>query len=130
MPGVHQARLFPASIWCPLGGGGTRESGRRTMRKRTVARSIGQVIATLCDGGGQLDRRRASIMQILKRSGERARFLGRFSGMHRALDGWMLARAPTSPAQALHGSGPRHNIPPYFCMTCSFEKLGLFVDQN
>ena len=25
-----------------------------------------------------------------------------FSGMHRALDGWMLARAPASPAQGLH----------------------------
>ena len=27
---------------------------------------------------------------------------GAFSRMHRALDGWMLARAPTSPAQGLH----------------------------
>ena len=25
-----------------------------------------------------------------------------FSRMHRALDGWMLARAPASPAQGLH----------------------------
>ena len=25
------------------------------------------------------------------RSGDRARFVGRFSGMHRALDGWMMA---------------------------------------
>ena len=29
-----------------------------------------------------------------------------FSGMHRALDGWMLARAPASPAQGLHHHGP------------------------
>ena len=27
---------------------------------------------------------------------------GAFSGMHRALDGWMLARAPAPPAQGLH----------------------------
>ncbi|CAN0464625.1 unnamed protein product, partial [Ascophyllum nodosum] len=28
------------------------------------------------------------------RSGERARFVGLFARMHRAFDGWMLARAP------------------------------------
>ena len=27
---------------------------------------------------------------------------GTFSRMHRALDGWMLARAPASPVQGLH----------------------------
>ena len=30
---------------------------------------------------------------------------GAFSRMHRALDGWMLARAPTLPAQRLHHHG-------------------------
>ena len=34
---------------------------------------------------------------------------GAFSRMHRALDGWMLARAPASPAQVL-----RHQRPRYF----------------
>ena len=52
-----------------------------------------------------------------------------FSGMHRALDGRMLARAPASPAQGLHHHGPRYFIFPYFCMTYGLEKLGL-VDQN
>ena len=33
---------------------------------------------------------------------------GAFSRMHRALDGWMLARAPASPAQRLHHHGPRY----------------------
>ena len=33
---------------------------------------------------------------------------GAFSGMHRALDGWMLARAPAPPAQGLHHHGPRY----------------------
>ena len=31
---------------------------------------------------------------------------GAFSGVHRALGGWMLARAPASPAQGLHQHGP------------------------
>ena len=34
---------------------------------------------------------------------------GAFSRMHRALDGWMLARAPASPAQSLHHHGPRYS---------------------
>ena len=54
---------------------------------------------------------------------------GDFSGMHRALDGWMLARAPASPAQGLHHHGPRCFIFSYFCTMCGLEKLGL-VDQN
>ena len=33
------------------------------------------------------------------RSCEWARFVGAFSGMHRALDGWILACPPASPAQ-------------------------------
>ena len=50
--------------------------------------------------------------------------------MHNAFDGWMLARAPASPAQGLHHHGPRYyfNLP-YFCTMCGLEKLGL-VDQN
>ena len=43
---------------------------------------------------------------------------GASSRMHRALDGWMLARVPASPAQ---GS--------YFCTMCDLEQLGI-VDQN
>ena len=33
---------------------------------------------------------------------------GAFSGMHRVLDGSMLARAPVPPAQGLHQHGPRY----------------------
>ena len=33
---------------------------------------------------------------------------GAFSRTYRALDGWMLARAPASPAQGLHHHGPRY----------------------
>ena len=51
-----------------------------------------------------------------------------FSGMHRDLDGWMLARAPASPAQGLHHHGPRYfNF--FIFVQCCLEKLGL-VDQN
>ena len=33
---------------------------------------------------------------------------GDFSSIRWALDGWMLARAPASPAQGLHHHGPRY----------------------
>ena len=54
---------------------------------------------------------------------------GTFSRMHRALDGWMLARAAVSPAQGLHHYGPRYFNFPYVCTMCGLEKLGL-ADQN
>ena len=52
---------------------------------------------------------------------------GAFSRMHRALEDWMLARAPASPTQGLHHHGPRYFIVfPYFrIMMCGLEKLGL-----
>ena len=56
------------------------------------------------------------------------KFRGAFSRMHRALDGWMLARAPASPAQGLHHHRPRYFNFPYFCTMCHLEKLVL-VDQ-
>ena len=55
---------------------------------------------------------------------------GAFSRMHRALDGWMLARAPASLAQGLHHHGPRYFNFSYFCTMCGLEKLGLLVDRN
>ena len=54
---------------------------------------------------------------------------GAFSRMYGALDGWMLARAPASPAQGLHHHGSRYYIFSYFCTMCGLEKLEL-VDQN
>ncbi|CAM9850098.1 unnamed protein product [Ascophyllum nodosum] len=47
----------------------------------------------------------------------------------RALDDWMLARAPTPPAQGFHHHGSRYFNFPYFCMMRDLEKLGL-ADQN
>ena len=63
------------------------------------------------------------------RSGEQARLVGLFRGCTGALYGWMLARAPASPAQGLHYHGPRYFDFSYFCTMCGLEKLGV-VDQN
>ena len=54
---------------------------------------------------------------------------GAFSRMQRALDVWILARAPASPAEGLHHHGPLFFIFSYFCTMCGLEKLEL-VDQN
>ena len=48
-----------------------------------------------------------------------------FSGIHRATDGWMLARAPASPAQGLHPHGPRYFNFPVGCVT--LRNLGLLL---
>ena len=53
---------------------------------------------------------------------------GAFSGMHRALDGWMLARAPAPPAQASTTMDLGISVFFLFYTTCGREKLG-FVDQ-
>ena len=58
--------------------------------------------------------------------GHKERRTGKIRG---ALDGWMLARAPASPAQGFHHHGPRYFKFSYFCTMCGLEKLGL-VDQN
>ena len=54
---------------------------------------------------------------------------GAFTRIHRGLDGWILTRAPASPAQGLHHHGPRYFNFPYFCTMCGLEKHGR-VDQK
>ena len=54
---------------------------------------------------------------------------GAFSRMHRALDSWMLARAPTSPAHGLRHHGSRYFNFLYFRKMWGLVKLGL-VDQS
>ena len=97
------------------------------------------LIVRLREGRGQLDRRRArGVLNTFARESKArtGRFLreklisdqvcflptsankerrtgkirGAFSGMHRALNGWMLARGPPSPAQGLHHHGPRYTM--------------------
>ena len=52
---------------------------------------------------------------------------GAFSRMHRALNGWMLARAPASPAQGRQHYGPLYFKFPYFVRCVALEKLGLLI---
>ena len=52
---------------------------------------------------------------------------GTFSRMHRALDGWMLARAPASPAQGLHHHGPRYFIFFFFVQRVALRNLDLLI---
>ena len=54
---------------------------------------------------------------------------GVISGMHRALDDWMLARAraPASPAQGLHHHGPRYFIFPYFVRCVALRSLDVLT---
>ena len=55
---------------------------------------------------------------------------GSFSRMHRALNGWMLARAPASPAQGLHHNGPRYFNFPYFCAMCGLRNFELLIKTD
>ena len=52
---------------------------------------------------------------------------GAFSGMHRASDGWMLARAPASPAQGLHHNGPRYFNFLIFVQCAALRNLDLLI---
>ena len=52
---------------------------------------------------------------------------GAFSRMHRALDGWMLARAPASPAQGLHNHGPRYFNFLIFVQCVALRNLDLLI---
>ena len=52
---------------------------------------------------------------------------GAFLGMHRALDGWMLARSPAPPAQGLHHHGPRYFNFLIFVKCVALRKLDLVI---
>ena len=52
---------------------------------------------------------------------------GGFSRMRRALDDWMLARAPASPAQGLHHHGLRYLNFPYFVRCLALRNLDLMI---
>ena len=55
---------------------------------------------------------------------------GAFSRMHRALNDWMLARAPASPAQGLHHHGPRYFNFPYFVRCVTLRNLELLIKTD
>ena len=126
------------------------------LSRRAWQRSIGWVRTRFGEGGGQLDRRRVRVVLNPCARESRAR-TGRFlreklisdhglfssyeglqgaangqdswdfSRMHRALDGWMLARAPASPAQGLQRHGPHYFNFPSVLIMFGLEKL---VYQN
>ena len=52
---------------------------------------------------------------------------GAFSRMHRALDGWMLACAPASPAQDIQHHGPRYFNSLVFVRCVALRNLELFI---
>ena len=54
-----------------------------------------------------------------------------FSGIHRALDGWMLTRPPASPAQGIHQHhhGSRYFNFRYFCMIVAVRNLALLINE-
>ena len=136
------ARFLRAPIWCPSGGGGTREAGgtvaeslvalyrvsthqiRRDWRAARSSTSHGSA-EPLCarikganrevsEGKPMSDHGLFSPTRANKERRTDKIRVAVFRGMHRALDGWMLARAPGSPAQGLNHHGSRYFNFPYF----------------
>ena len=118
------------------GGGGTREAGSTVaeslvvlywvgthqirLRRRAARSSTSQGSTDPCSRESKARTGRFLREKLMSNHGhfssyeghkERrtGKIRGAFSRMHVALDGWMLARAPASQAQALH-----HHEPPYF----------------
>ena len=52
---------------------------------------------------------------------------GAFSRMHRALNGWMLARASAAPVQGLHHHGPRYFNFLIFVKCVALSNLDLLI---
>ena len=52
---------------------------------------------------------------------------GAFSGMHRALDSWMLARAPAPPAHDFHHHGPLYFNFIIFLQCVALRNLDLLI---
>ena len=52
---------------------------------------------------------------------------GACSGVHRALDGWMLARAPAPPARGLHHLEPRYFNFLIFLQCVTLRNLDLLI---
>ena len=133
---------------------------RRGTRERTVVRSIGWARTSFNEDGRKLDRRWARGLTLVRENqganwgfseGKAYLYHGLFffyesqqeasieqdstgeggSGMHRALDDWMLTRVPALPAQGLHRHGPQnYNFPHFYCLTCMCP-LGIDpVDQD
>ena len=141
-------RLFRAPIWCPSGGwrhargrehcrgepssslsgryapdsakaeGSSivDEPGRVEPCAREFKARTGRFLREklISDHGGHMERRTGKIC-------------GAFSRMHRALDGWMLARAPASPAQGLYHHGHLYSVFLIFVRCVALRNLELLI---
>ena len=145
------ARLFQTPFWYPSRGGATREAGstvaesltalyrvgthqirrgRRAVQSSTSYGSAKPLCATTKDANREVSKGKLisdhglfsfyEDRQGAANAQDRAFFYG---SMHRALDDWMLVRAPASPAQGLHQNGPQYYDFPYLCIMCGIEKV-------
>ena len=88
--------------------------GRRAARSSTSQGSAEPLCVRIKGANREVSERKADLgprsvffLRGPTRSGSRTgKIRGAFPGMCSALDGWMLARAPASPAQGLHHHGP------------------------
>ena len=129
-------RLLRAPVWCPSGGDGTREvgstvaetlvalyrvgtietrRGRRAARSPTSQGNAESLCARIKSANREVSEREADLTTVcfLPTRADKERRTGKirgaFSGMHRALDGWVLACAPASPAQTMCHHGPLYD---------------------
>ena len=131
------ACFFRVPIRCSSGGGDTREAegtfveslvalhrvgthhvrGRRKARSSTSQRSAEPLCTRIKSANRAVSERKVDLLTtacFLPTKANKKQRTGKicaafFRSMHMALDGWMVAHAPASPAQGLH-----HHGPPYF----------------
>ena len=93
------------------------ERERRAARSSSSQGSAGSLCARIKGANREVSEGKLSLTTVcfLPTRTNKERRTGKIRGapseMHRALDGWVLARAPASPAQGLH-HGPRYFIFP------------------
>ena len=126
------ACLFREPIWCFLGGVTAHERQEHCRGEPGNALSCGYAPDSVkAEGSPIVDLWPWAFSSYEGQQGAaNGHDSGAFSEMHRALDGWMLARAQASPAQGLHHHGPRYLNFSCFCTIRGLEKLLGLVDQN
>ena len=119
-----------------LSGGCAPDSAKRRAARSSTCQGSAEPLCVRIKGANrEVSDGKADVLHVFFSSYEgheeqrTGKIHGTFSGMHMALDGWMLARAPASPAQGLHHHGPRYFNFPYSVRCVALKKLEL-VDQN
>ena len=140
----QRAYVFQAPIWCPSGGVALYQVGthqirrrRRAARSSTRKGSAELLCARIKGANREVSQGRADVSPRLFffLRGPQGTANGQdswgFSRMHKALDDWMLARAPASPAQGLHHHGPRcFNFPYFYTMCVALRNLDLLIKTD